>query len=116
MTNMIAIVRIAGKVGLDRDVTETFNRLNIKRKFSCVVFPNPTNIELGMLHKVKDFVAYGELSKEMYDELVKKRGSKIKNVFRLHPARKGMNTKWHYPEGVLGNNHDKINELIGRML
>lgn len=113
---MIAIVRITGQVGLFRDVTETFKRLNLKKKYSCVVFTNPTKTELGMLATVKDVVAYGPIDKETYDELVKKRAGKIKNVFRLHPPRKGINSKLHYPKGVLGNNHEGINKLIMRML
>lgn len=113
---MIAVVRIAGRVGINRDVTETFNRLHLKKKFSCIVFPNPTQIELGMLERIKDFSAFGTLNKENYDNLVKKRGNKVKNVFRLHPPRKGINTKKHYPHGVLGNHREEINKLIERML
>lgn len=114
---MLAIIRIAGRVGINRGVAETLNRLNLKRKYSCLVFPNPTKQELGMLEKIKDMVAYGEINKETYDELVKKRGSKIKNVFRLHPPRGGIkSSKMHYPQGVLGNNHEHINKLIGKML
>lgn len=117
MSQMIAIVRIAGRVGLSTDVVETFNRLRLKKKYSCIVFPNPTKQELGMLKKVKDRIAYGTINKETYDELVKKRGSQIKNFFRLHPPRKGIkSSKMHYPKGVLGNNHDEINKLIMRML
>lgn len=114
---MIAIIRIAGRVGIRRNAVETFQRLNLKRKYSCLVLTNPTKQELGMLERIKDMVAYGAINKETYDELVKKRGSKIKNVFRLHPPRGGIkSSKMHYPQGVLGNNHDKINDLIKRML
>ncbi|HTY43953.1 MAG TPA: uL30 family ribosomal protein [Patescibacteria group bacterium] len=114
---MIAIIRIAGRVGIRNNAVETFNRLNLKRKYSCIVFTNPTNQERGMLERIKDMVAYGTINKETYDELVKKRASKIKNVFRLHPPRGGVkSTKMHYPKGVLGNNHEDINKLIVRML
>ena len=40
----------------------------------------------------------------------------LKPWFSLHPARGGINTKLHYPRGVLGNHKDKINDLIKRML
>ena len=39
----------------------------------------------------------------------------IKPYFRLHPPRKGIKSKVHYPKGVLGKNKE-INELILRML
>lgn len=116
---MIAIVRIRGQVGLDRDIIETFNRLGLKRKYSCKVFVNPSKIELGMVKKLKDFVAYGELNEEIYKELIEKRKSKKENFFRLHPPRGGIDSKKHFTEtkkGVLGDNKEQINDLIKRMI
>jgi large subunit ribosomal protein L30 len=113
---MIAMIRIAGRVGIKKDVAETFERLNMKKKYSCIVFPNPTKIELGMMKRVKDHVAFGTINKEVYEKLVKQRGEKRENVFRLHPPRKGIKSKLHYPKGVLGNHGEKINDLILRML
>nr|QBM01242.1 50S ribosomal protein L30 [uncultured archaeon] len=113
---MIAIIRIRGKVKIKKDIEETFNRLKLKRKFSCVVFSEPTPEQLGMLKKIRDLVAYGEISKGTYDELMKARGKKTKTFFRLHPPRGGINTKEHFPKGVLGNHKEKINELVKRML
>ena len=69
-----------------------------------------------MIKKVRDFVAFGEINNDMYKKLVEKRKNKIKNFFRLHPPRKGIKSKVHYPKGALGNHKDKINELLERML
>ena len=114
---MIAIIRVAGRVGIRRDAVETFNRLGIKKKYSCIVFPHPTPQELGMLGNIKDMVAFGEVSKENYERLVKERGQKKKDVFRLHPPRGGVkSTKMHYPKGILGDNGKDINKLIEKML
>ena len=119
---MIAVVRIAGRVKLRKDVIENFQRIGIKRKYSCAVFLNPTPEQMGMVIKAKDLVAYGEINKETYEELVKARGRKTakketgKVLFRLHPPRGGINTKKHFPKGILGNNKEKINDLIRRML
>jgi hypothetical protein len=41
---------------------------------------------------------------------------KLKGFFRLHPPRKGIDSKLQYPKGVLGNNKKDINKLIERML
>jgi hypothetical protein len=35
---------------------------------------------------------------------------------RLHPPRKGINSKMQYPKGVLGNHGKDINKLVERML
>jgi len=115
---MIAIVRISGEVGLNKDVVETLYRLRLRKKYSCVVFENPTPVQLGMIKKVKDFVAFGEINPETHKKLVEARGKKDKKYFRLHPPRKGIDSKKHFgvDKGVLGNNKDKINDLIMRML
>ena len=73
---MICAIRIRGGVGLDRDVTEALNRLRLRRKYSCIVLkPNPV-IE-GMIRKVKDFVAYGEINDGVFEKLIEKRGQII---------------------------------------
>ena len=114
----IAVIRIAGKVGLKKDISETLNRLKLRKKYSCVIFEKPTKEQLGMINKVKDFVAFGEVNPEMHKKLKEKRKTKIKNFFWLHPPRGGIESKKHFGigKGVLGNNKTKINELIERML
>ncbi len=111
-----AIIRITGQINLSEGIKETFQRLKLKKKYTCIVIEKMTDSQEGMIKKIKDFVAYGEITKETYDKLVEKRGQKEKNIFRLHPARGGINTKKHFPKGVLGNNKQEINKLIERML
>jgi large subunit ribosomal protein L30 len=113
---VIAVIRITGQINLSTDIVETFQRLKLKKKYTCIVVEKMTDTQKGMIEKVKNFIAYGEINKETYDKLVEKRGQKEKNIFRLHPARGGINTKKHFPKGVLGNHKDKINDLIMRML
>ncbi|MBR9701554.1 hypothetical protein GOV13_01390 [Candidatus Pacearchaeota archaeon] len=119
----IAIIRIKGQVGLRKDIVETLHRLRIRRKYACVVLDKPSKEQLGMIKKVKDFVAYGEISEDVYKKLVGARGQKdakgkLKPFFRLHPPRKGIESKKHFGvgKGVLGNHKDQISKLIGRML
>lgn len=127
---------------MDGDVKETLHRLRLRKKYTCVVL-NANKEQEGMIKKVKNLVAFGEISKETFEKLIEKRGQPVdkkkkkmdskkvieeleigkayeslnlKPFFRLHPARGGMNTKIHFPKGVLGNNGDKINKLVERML
>ena len=116
----LAVIRIKGQVGLKKDIVETLHRLRLRRKYVCVLI-EPTKENFGMIKKLRDFVAFGEITEETKKELIKKRGKKdkdgnLKSFFRLHPPRGGIQSKLHFPKGVLGNNKDKINELIGRML
>jgi len=119
---MIAVIRIKGQVGIKKPVKETLHRLRLRHKYVCVVFENPSEEILGMIKKMKDFVAFGEISEETCKKLVKERGKKdekgkLKPFFRLHPPRKGIESKKHFGvgKGVLGNNK-KMDELVGRML
>ena len=139
---MIAIIRISGMVGVNEDVENTLLRLRLRRKYSCVILRESKELS-GMLNKIRSFVAYGEIDKETFVELAEKRGELIdknkktdkkgageqyfsgkkklqdynlKPFFRLHPPRKGINSKKHYPVGVLGSHGKEINNLIKRML
>ena len=114
---MIAVIRIRGQVGLKQKIVETFNRLKLRKKYSCIVIEKPTKEQIGMIEKVRNFVAYGEINEGTYKKLVEARGGKIKNFFRLHPPRKGIDSKKHFgvDKGVLGDNREKINGLINKM-
>ena len=118
---MLCIIRIKGRVGINKDIEETLSRLRLRRKYVCVVLEKPTKEQLGMLKKVRNFVAYGEISDESYKKLKEKRGQKdskgkMKEFFRMHPPRGGIKSKLHFPKGVIGNNKEKINDLVEKML
>ena len=93
---MITVIRIHGQVGLKRGIIETLYRLKLRKKYTCIVIENPTKEQLGMIKKVRDFVAYGEINEGTYKQLIEKRKTKIKNFFRLHPPRKGIDSKKHF--------------------
>ena len=140
---MISIIRIAGMVNRTEKIENTLDRLRLRRKYACVVL-NESKLLEGMLQKIRNFVAYGNIDREIFLELIEKRGNlidkkkktdkkgvgeqyfdgkikklneaNIKPFFRMHPPRGGINSKKHFPKGVLGNNGEKINELIKRML
>ena len=115
---MICIIRIKGQVKVRGDFIETLKRMNLKKKYTCVVIEKPNAEQLGMLKKIENFVAYGEISPEMYKKLVEARGQKSKTIFRLHPPRKGIDSKLHFgiKKGVLGNHGKEIDKLVERML
>lgn len=141
---MYIAIRISGLVDMASYEEELLFRLRLRRKYSAVIFKeNKENYEL--LKKVRNFVAFGTISKEMLKELIEKRaepigGKKIKidadkivseldsktlekfgikPFFRLHPPVGGIDSKKHFPitkKAVLGDNKEKINDLLRRML
>jgi len=117
---LTAVIRISGMVGVPENIENALYRLRLRRKYVCIVIDTNNKSIKGLLEKIKFYVAYGEISKETYDKLIKARGKKtdgeLKPFFRLHPPRKGIKSKLQYPKGVLGNNKKDINKLIERML
>ena len=142
---LVAVVRISGMVKVRSDVAETLDRMRLRRKYACVVVDANDKNVAGMLKRVKHYVAFGEVSDEILGKLIKGRGEsvdgrkrelkinekevisglkegkklgdfKLKGFFRLHPPRKGIDSKLQYPKGVLGDNKKDINKLIERML
>jgi len=136
---MIVVIRISGKVEIPTDAQETMFRVGLRKKYTAIVMKENTESQ-NLLQTVRNFVAYGKIDSKTLEELVFKRGksqgskkidakkvaeiiekegiekSGIKPFFRLHPPRKGIDSKTHYPKGVLGDNKEDINELIRRML
>ena len=137
----ILAIRISGMVEIPGDVQEALHRMGLRRKYTAVlVQPTPPNMQL--IKKVRNTIAYGDINKETLQLLIEKRavskdGKKIdakkvveqldktdlqsqgiKHFFRLHPPRGGIDTKIHFgrKKGVLGDNKEKINELVRKML
>lgn len=137
---VILVIRITGQVKVPGLILDTLDIMRLRRKYACVLL-KPTKDSLGMLKKVRFYVAYGMVDRETLVELLKARGQMqnksemnaekiaeeifngkgleelgVKPFFRLHPARGGMNTKQHYPIGVIGNHKQDINKLVRKML
>jgi large subunit ribosomal protein L30 len=139
---MIITIRISGIVGIPKKIEETLQRIRLRRKYSAVLLKETPENE-KMLKKIRNFIAFGKISKENISKLIQLRGQMIdkkkkidlkkvaeeignkkleefglKPFFRLHPPRKGIESKKHFGvgKGVLGDNKDKINNLLERML
>jgi large subunit ribosomal protein L30 len=114
---MIAAVRVRGLTGVKHDIKDTMSYLNLHRKNYCVILEKKPNV-IGMLKKAKDFLTWGEVSKEVI-ELLKKR-DEGKKFFRLNSPRKGFGRKGiKTPFGIggaLGYRGENIDDLIKRMV
>ena len=138
---LICIIRIKGEVEIRKEIEDTLFRLRLRKKYACTLINSNNKGLMGMLDKVKHHVAYGEIDEKTLVDLLKARlqstdhkkfdADKIakdliagknltelgfKGFFRLHPPRKGIDSKQIYPRGALGNHKKDINKLVERML
>lgn len=147
MVKIIA-VRIRGSVDVPGKVKDTLYLLKLRKKFVAAVLEKSKE-NMGMIDKVKDYIAFGDLDPETFKQLLMKRARKqgdkpieiggkalddfikkfmenkadfaeikIKPFFRLHPPKGGFkkSIRLPFPRGVLGNQKEKINELVLKML
>ncbi len=138
---MIIVIRISGLVEMPTYAQETLFRMRLRKKYSAVLLKESQETTT-LLQNIRNFVAYGKIEPKALEELIAKRAKPIDNkitkidakrvaeiiekdgiekagikpFFRLHPPRKGIDSKTHYPKGVLGDNKEDINELVRRML
>ncbi len=68
----IAVVRVRGTVGVSHEVKETLKYLRLSRVNYCSIVDDRPQY-LGMLQKVKDYVTWGPLEKDVLVEILTKR-------------------------------------------
>jgi large subunit ribosomal protein L30 len=114
----IAVVRIRGGINVRGTIKDTMSMLKLYRQNYCVVVNGSASTK-GMIDKIKDYVAWGEIDDETFKLLTEKRG-KEKKFFRLNPPRGGFGRKGikipFKVGGALGYRGNKINDLIKRMV
>ncbi len=69
----ICVIRIHGRVDVKPKLRDTLDKLRLRRKFVCVVLPNKKEI-VNMVKKVEYYVTWGEIDKDTFKKLLKKRG------------------------------------------
>jgi large subunit ribosomal protein L30 len=69
----IAVIRIRGIIGVDKKIEDTFKKLKLYRKNTCVVITN-NSVYLGMLNKIKDYSTWGEIDEGTFKQLLIGRG------------------------------------------
>ncbi len=69
----LIIIRIRGTVNVRREINDTLKMLRLHRPHHAVIVKNTPSI-IGMMQKVKDYVAYGEIEEETLVKLLNKRG------------------------------------------
>lgn len=120
----LALIRIRGMIHVKKDIIRTLFNLRLRKNNACVVIEN-TPANRAAAAKCKDYIAYGEITQDTYNELVDKRGKKdesgaLKKFFLLHPPLGGFEKKGikvpFSRGGALGYRAENMNELVKKML
>lgn len=113
-----AIIRIRGVIHIHPNIAHTLTLLKLYRRNYCVLCPKTPSL-LGMIHKVKDYVTWGEIDPALMEQLQKK-SKKEATFYRLNSPRKGYGRKGikvpFTDGGALGYRGEKINDLLKRMM
>jgi large subunit ribosomal protein L30 len=122
----LAVVLIRGIHDLTTDKKDTLTMMHLLRKNVCVIIEDNA-VNKGMINKIKDYVAWGEVNDDTLKLLIEKRAEKnpkdpkkTKPFFRLNNPKGGFERKgikWPFTKGgALGYRGDKINDLIKKMI
>ena len=76
---MFVLVQVRGTVNTRGDIKDTLKMLRLHHINHCVLIPD-TPAYIGMIRKVKDYVAWGEINPEVLEELLCNRGRLTGNV------------------------------------
>ena len=89
---MFVLVQVRGTVNTRGDIKDTLKMLRLHHINHCVLIPD-TPAYIGMIRKVKDYIAWGEINAEVLEELLRNRGRLTKNV-RLTDAHIKENSQY----------------------
>jgi len=75
----LAVIRISGLVNVKKEIKNTLDRMRLRRKYTCTLINSSDKNVLGMLEKVKHYVAYGTIDESTLLLLIKNRAKIDKN-------------------------------------
>ena len=82
---ILAIIRVRGVWGIKPKIRETLRKLNLTRANHATLVPDSPYYK-GMLKVCKDYVAYGQVSKDTAKKLLLKKGE-IKRNLKLNDVK-----------------------------
>lgn len=88
----IAIIRVRGKVHVKAQIDDTLSLMNLNRKNHCTIIDKRPEY-IGMLHKVNDYVTWGEIKPEVIAKLIETRGS-VSGERKVSDESVSKNTKY----------------------
>lgn len=115
---MIAAVKVRGSVDVKQNTARTLHDLKLRNK-NEVVFYEQNDAILGMMNKAKDYIAYGEVSDEIIEEIEEKKDVEIEHgtTVSLAPPSGGFKgTKRNFGQGGSLGKRPNLDKLLNKMV
>ncbi len=71
-----AVIRVRGQPDVNYNIEHTMNLLGLTRVNHCVIVPENASVK-GMLQVAKDYITWGEVSKETLSKMISVRGRTV---------------------------------------
>ena len=97
-----AAIRVRGLINIKPDIRKTLELLNLTRVNHCVLLEEKPSVK-GMLQIAKDYITWGEVDKDILNQLIAKRGKLIGDINL---------TENHLKSATSYSNMDKLSQAI----
>jgi ribosomal protein L30/L7E len=111
---MLAAVRIRGRVDVPEKIDATLDNLGLRKRNQIVLIEKDNEAKKGMLKKAKDYITYGEISKETAEELQEK--SEDGTVSLSPPSGGFKDTRRNVAQGGSLGKREEMDDLVQKML
>jgi large subunit ribosomal protein L30 len=110
-TDLLAVIRLKGKINVNYKIQATLDMLNIRRTNYMTLIPS-TPAYLGMLKKARNFITWGEINQDVLKHVLEKRGEitgrkKLTNKYLKehteYPTLNALSKALHKGETSIGN-------------
>lgn len=116
---MIAAVKVRGDVDASEKISATIESLGLVKKNQVLFVESDDEATKGMLNRAKDYIAYGEVSDDVVEQVEEAKDAEIQagSKFSMTPASGGFrSTKKNYNNGgALGKRPD-MDKLLKNMI
>ena len=116
---MIAAVKVRGDVDASEKISATIESLGLVKKNQVLFIESDDEATKGMLNRAKDYIAYGEVSDDVVEEIEEAKNSEIEagTNFSMTPPSGGFrSTKKNFNNGGALGKRPNIDKLLRNMI
>lgn len=116
---MIAAIKVRGDVDASETISATIESLGLVKKNQVLFVEEDDEPTHGMLRKAKDYIAYGDVSDELIEEIEDARDVEVEagTTLSMTPPSGGFkSTKKNFNDGGALGKRPSIDELLRNMI